>query len=243
MESRNHPCAGEEPPVAPAPSDSTLPLEGPSLLTVSHSAPKTSSHSMGTRSKCAACQRLKILPRVVSPPPATSAHQTMMGSGKGSDPLVMDPPASVLGNKVEYPFKKNPTISEDDEFWPLSGKPYFDVVLTKSHVKPGYHLVFPAKMTPVLPSTTVPAVVTYRGKTWETIFYGDRASKRFDVSWKNFVNDNDLKVGDALVFELVDSSTTLVKFRVQILRGDFPSELLEKVNESGETSDNPIVIE
>lgn len=30
---------------------------------------------------------------------------------------------------------------DGDEFWPLSGKPFFDVVLTKTNVKPLYQLV------------------------------------------------------------------------------------------------------
>ena len=28
-----------------------------------------------------------------------------------------------------------------DEFWPLSGKPFFDIILTKAHVKPMYQMV------------------------------------------------------------------------------------------------------
>lgn len=30
---------------------------------------------------------------------------------------------------------------QGQEFWPLSGKPYFHVVLSKSNLKPSYHLV------------------------------------------------------------------------------------------------------
>lgn len=59
----------------------------------------------------------------------------------------MDPIARFHENEVQRPLH-NPQLEhpveakgEDDEFWPLSGKPYFNVVLGTSHVKPNYHLV------------------------------------------------------------------------------------------------------
>lgn len=69
----------------------------------------------------------------------------------------MDPIASSQENEVQAPPLNNPQVEhlaaqpelnplesteyEDDEFWPLSGKPYFNVVLAKSHVKRGFTLV------------------------------------------------------------------------------------------------------
>uniref|UniRef100_A0A5B7BYH2 TF-B3 domain-containing protein n=1 Tax=Davidia involucrata TaxID=16924 RepID=A0A5B7BYH2_DAVIN len=164
----------------------------------------------------------------------------------------MDPLASVPGNEVENPRMEHPqaqpvlnhttTKLEGNEFWPLSGKPFFHLILSKSHVKPSYYLVFPAKIHSVLPCATVPGVLTYRDKNWEIAYIGDRGChKRLDTNWKTFASDNDLKVGDACVFELMECSSTNIKFRVQILRGDFPSELLARVN--GETSNTPIVID
>ncbi|XP_052194686.1 B3 domain-containing protein Os04g0386900-like isoform X3 [Diospyros lotus] len=102
-----------------------------------------------------------------------------------------------------------------DEFWPLSGKPYFSVVIAKTHIKPAYHL------------------------SWEMEYNADRNNKAFDSKWRKFANDNDLKLGDACIFELMESNPAL-KFRVQILRGDFPAELLER---DGKTSDSAIVLE
>ncbi|GMP42158.1 hypothetical protein CsSME_00011985 [Camellia sinensis var. sinensis] len=132
--------------------------------------------------------------------------------------------------------------SEVDEFWPLSGKPYFHVFLAKSQLKPLYQLHLPVKAQPVLPSSRIPVVLTYRGKNWEIILHGDSSRKRFDPpSWRTFASDNDLKVGDACLFELVEFSSSNHKFRVQILRGDFPSVLLERVN--GETPNTPIVVD
>ncbi|XP_052194685.1 B3 domain-containing protein Os04g0386900-like isoform X2 [Diospyros lotus] len=114
-----------------------------------------------------------------------------------------------------------------DEFWPLSGKPYFSVVIAKTHIKPAYHLYLPNKMLPYLPPNPAPVVLTFRGKSWEMEYNADRNNKAFDSKWRKFANDNDLKLGDACIFELMESNPAL-KFRVQILRGDFPAELLER---------------
>ncbi|KAF8412792.1 hypothetical protein HHK36_000762 [Tetracentron sinense] len=133
------------------------------------------------------------------------------------------------------------TDLQDDEFWPLSGKPYFHCILTKSNVKSGYQLILPVKMHPMLPSALVPVVLTCQNKNWEMLYYGDRNFKRFDPSWRKFVSDNNLKIGDACVFELMECSSKIIKFRVQILNGEIPFEFLSRVN--GETLDSPIVIE
>lgn len=102
--------------------------------------------------------------------------------------------------------------------------------------------MLPAKIHPVLPSYTIPAVLIYGGKEWNLNCYGTKGScKRFDGSWRKFAEDNNLKVGDACVFELIEYSSKKLFFRVQILRGDIPPELLQKV--VGETEDSPIVIE
>ena len=66
--------------------------------------------------------------------------------------------------------------------------------------------------------------------------------KRF-IGWRAFIDDNNVKVGDACVFELMECCSTKLVFRVQILRGVFPAELLGKVSLEGENSDAPIVIE
>ncbi|KAL6981531.1 hypothetical protein U1Q18_023159 [Sarracenia purpurea var. burkii] len=131
--------------------------------------------------------------------------------------------------------------TKSDDFWPLSGKPYFTLVLSKTHAKPGFQLVLPTKMQRVLPSSFVPVVLTCCGKDWMIDYLGDRPQKRFSQNWKTFVIDNDLKAGDACVFEVMECSSTIIKFRVQILKGDFPPELVERVN--GETADSPIVLD
>ncbi|XP_040369865.1 B3 domain-containing protein Os04g0386900-like isoform X1 [Rosa chinensis] len=126
----------------------------------------------------------------------------------------------------------NPVVElNGQEFWPLSGKPYFDVILTKSHVKPIYQLGIPAKLEPVLPSGSIHTVLTFGAKSWEMTYNGEKRHKQFDrKSWGAFVDENNLKAGDGLVFELKECNSTQIGFRVQILRGDIPDELLEKAN-------------
>ncbi|KAB2595110.1 B3 domain-containing protein [Pyrus ussuriensis x Pyrus communis] len=109
----------------------------------------------------------------------------------------------------------NPTIElQGDEFWPHS---FFEVI--------------PAKFQPTLPSCSIPTVLTFGDKNWEMTYTGGSIQRKFDINWRQFVNDNNLKVGDACVFELL----------VQILRGDIPSELLG--NLKGDTVDAPIIID
>ncbi|CAL5401454.1 unnamed protein product [Camellia sinensis] len=133
-------------------------------------------------------------------------------------------------------------LEEEEEFWALSDKPNFSMLLTKTHVRPLCRLFVPTNMHRLLPSIAVPVILTYRGNNWEMIYFGDHISKRFDTRWARFVKDNDLRIGDACVFEVTECSNTLVRFRVQILRGDFPPELLARVH-NGQTSDAAIVIE
>ncbi|ONI22065.1 hypothetical protein PRUPE_2G104700 [Prunus persica] len=135
----------------------------------------------------------------------------------------------------------NPVIElEGDEFWPLSGKPFFDVVLTKTNIKRLYQLVVPGKFSATLPSCSIPTVLIFRGKNWEMIYHGSSSHKRLD-NWRAFAVDNNLKVGDACVFEQLECSSTRLVFRVQILRGDISSEFLDKLG--GDNVDAPIVLE
>lgn len=90
----------------------------------------------------------------------------------------------------------------------------------------------------------IPTVLTCRGKNWKMSFNGTSARHKKIVSgWRAFVDDNNLKVGDACVFELMECCSTKLIFRIQILRGDIPSELLDKVGFEGESSNAPIVID
>lgn len=145
---------------------------------------------------------------------------------------------------MDGPLDPMETELEGEETWPLSGKPYFDVILAKSHVRPLYQMGVPTKLHQMIPSLVIPTVLTYRGKNWKMTYYGSaRTHKKFDNGWRAFINDNDLNAGDACVFELMECSNKKLVFRVQILRGDIPSEFIDKVSFEGESSDTPIVIE
>ncbi|PRQ56903.1 putative transcription factor B3-Domain family [Rosa chinensis] len=138
--------------------------------------------------------------------------------------------------------RATPTIElHGDEFWPLSGKPFFDIIFTKSHVKPLYQMEIPAKLNPVLPAgASFPMVLSFGDKSWEMIYNETKRLKLVDrQSWRAFVDDNSLKAGDGCIFELTGCDSTKVVFKVQILRGDIPAELVEKY--SSET-EKPIII-
>ncbi|CAL9006103.1 unnamed protein product [Prunus brigantina] len=71
------------------------------------------------------------------------------------------------------------------------------------------------------------------------IYHGSSSHKRLD-NLRAFAIDNNLKVGDASVFEKLECSSMLV-FRVQILTGDIPYEFVDKLD--GDNIDAPIVLE
>ncbi|MCL7022317.1 hypothetical protein MKW94_030503 [Papaver nudicaule] len=129
------------------------------------------------------------------------------------------------------------TTEEQNEPYFLTDKPYFHCILGKSQL---YSMGIPKSVNQLLPEQEVPVVLSYQNKTWKVKYYGSRANKKFDPSWKYFVQDNNLKVGDGCVFELKEHSNECIKFRIQILDGDIPSEFLDRVD--GKTKDHPIVI-
>uniref|UniRef100_A0A803ML07 TF-B3 domain-containing protein n=1 Tax=Chenopodium quinoa TaxID=63459 RepID=A0A803ML07_CHEQI len=116
---------------------------------------------------------------------------------------------------------------EDEEIEPLSGNPMFHTI--------------PAAIAHILPHKTAPVTLTRGKKSWETTYFGRHPThKRFELSsWKEFVVDNKLRVGDVCIFERMTLGDEALKLKVQVLRGDFPSILLGNDG----TSDNPIVVE
>lgn len=71
------------------------------------------------------------------------------------------------------------------------------------------------------------------GREWKLKYSGKRKRPTFLSSdWKAFVVDNNLKCEDACVFEVVESTPTMSKLRVLILRGTnwLPPELEAKVH-------------
>ncbi|GFP93914.1 B3 domain-containing protein os04g0386900 [Phtheirospermum japonicum] len=131
--------------------------------------------------------------------------------------------------------------AEEDEIYYLTEKvPFFDVVLSKSHVN---QLNLPVSGVSLLPRTAVPVVLRHGGKNWTVQYNGDSLRPRFDCKWKYFVIDNKLKQGDACVFEAIDPSPKNLTFKVHILRGELPPEMLALVDIRGKTSESPIVID
>ncbi|XP_057800439.1 B3 domain-containing protein Os04g0386900-like isoform X2 [Salvia miltiorrhiza] len=122
----------------------------------------------------------------------------------------------------------------------LSGdKPFFDVILSKSHIDPPHCLRVPTHILPSLPSVAVPLVLRHGDKEWRTLYNGGCRRPRIEYAgWKSFVVDNNLKVGDACVFEVLESSTEILRLRVLILRNTMylPPQLLPSDGRTPETA-------
>ncbi|XP_061360379.1 B3 domain-containing protein Os04g0386900-like isoform X2 [Gastrolobium bilobum] len=149
-------------------------------------------------------------------------------------------------NRATFQPLPNPTTNlQGDEIKPLSGKPYYHVVLSKTHLSTRYVMGPSNNLFSKLPSHAVPAVLNYRGKSWDMMYNGQNTPpKRFTSDgWRNFADDNCLKVGDACIFELMENSKEKIIFEVQILRGDIPSKFLENEMIFGQNAEVPIVID
>ncbi|XP_010276852.1 PREDICTED: B3 domain-containing protein Os04g0386900-like isoform X2 [Nelumbo nucifera] len=142
--------------------------------------------------------------------------------------------------KAQPQLKPTSVRLQDNKISPLSGNPYFYCILTKSHFKPLYQVVLPSKLQQYLPSAMVPVELTFRNKSWKMYYYGDRGCKRFNMAWRHFVIDNKLKIGDGCVFELMESSPNILRFKVQVLNGDLPSDFISNI---GESESSPIIID
>lgn len=109
-------------------------------------------------------------------------------------------------------------------------------------------------MVPMLPRDVVPMVLTHGEKNWNMSYNGRshdgraRQHHRFDpTGWRSFLTDNNLRCGDACIFELMESSTKTFRLRVVILRDTkhLPPELREDVAATegdGRTRETPIEI-
>lgn len=98
--------------------------------------------------------------------------------------------------------------------------------------------VIPRSFHQFLPQASVPVVFSCRNKTWKMRYSGQLALKRINTGWRQFAVDNNLKVGDGCVYELMDSEN--LRFRVQILRGEVPPPSAYEV--AGRSSSNPVII-
>ncbi|KAK2380760.1 B3 domain-containing protein [Trifolium repens] len=131
------------------------------------------------------------------------------------------------------------TNMQTDGIKPLSGKPYFHVIIYKTQLRPRYAVGPSSNICSTLPFVAVPTILNCRGKSWEMIYNGQNRGKLFDSNgWGNFVKDNNLKLGDACVFELMEHSKDKIVFEVQILRGNSPFEF----SGIGDSEEEPIVL-
>ncbi|XP_051146656.1 B3 domain-containing protein Os06g0112300-like [Andrographis paniculata] len=124
----------------------------------------------------------------------------------------------------------------------LSGKPFFDINITRSHTCPHYNLVFPARIYRKLPRATVPAVLRYKCKNWRVSYQGCLSYPRLDGGWRIFANENKLAVGDVCIFEVMASSEVSIKFKVHVLKNEVPPELRQPTVSYG-TPSNPIELD
>ncbi|XP_044956982.1 B3 domain-containing protein Os06g0112300-like [Hordeum vulgare subsp. vulgare] len=133
---------------------------------------------------------------------------------------------------------------EDDETTPLSGdRPFFTVVMCKTHVQKPYLLIIPTHFQRRLPARRTAVVLRCRGSSWIMSYSGHTKLKNLAAGWADFAIDNRLQVGDGCVFELLsgdarDGGEGEVVLEVQVLRGHLPEP--EDLTTKGESADEPM---
>ncbi|KAG9455221.1 hypothetical protein H6P81_008125 [Aristolochia fimbriata] len=76
-----------------------------------------------------------------------------------------------------------------------------------------YQLKIPGSIRRILPKATTPVTLLYRNKRWEMAYKGSNPFQGLCfLGWKKFVLDNEIMLGEGIVFELVNSED--VEFKV-----------------------------
>ncbi|KAL0429357.1 UNVERIFIED_CONTAM: hypothetical protein Sradi_0561700 [Sesamum radiatum] len=119
--------------------------------------------------------------------------------------------------------------SEDKVTCLSGGKPFFDMFLMRTAVKPLCQMIFPNRVESWLPSTNIQATVRCSGTIHRMHFYGRRKQKGFGAGWRQFLDHHNLVEGDALVFEVMKSNDSELDLIVHILRSALPPELEEEM--------------
>ncbi|XP_038723749.1 B3 domain-containing transcription factor VRN1-like [Tripterygium wilfordii] len=103
-----------------------------------------------------------------------------------------------------------------------SENPYFKVVMTQTSVRKGYGLRIPMAFARryLRENQSDVTLCVSTGRTWSTEYHHhkERSDQRTLLyrGWHEFVHDNNLKVGDVCVFELINISE--VRFKVFIFQ-------------------------
>lgn len=104
----------------------------------------------------------------------------------------------------------------------------------------------PRHLSVNLPAARISAKITYRGKVWSLPYLGNQGVSNCRLenqAWAKFAIENNLEVGNVCVFELTEGgpSSTSIKFKLQVFKDEFPTELSEKAK--GCNANNPISID
>lgn len=105
--------------------------------------------------------------------------------------------------------------------------------------------MLPEKGIKLLPFESVPLKLVWKRKEWIGYFNGTYKRPSFGKQvWKQFVDYNELAVGDMIVFELHKAGEDGIEFKLVVFKGPFelPEELQKKRNE-GSSSDHTITID
>ncbi|XP_020577614.1 B3 domain-containing protein Os04g0386900-like [Phalaenopsis equestris] len=122
----------------------------------------------------------------------------------------------------------------------LEGKPYFTAIMGTASVCRSFLVKIPKSFSEFLPSSSAWIILCCREKEWAAKCRVSQSAKFINEGWKQFVLDNNLKIGDGCVFELMNIKE--LRFRVQILSGELPVSPTTDIFTRGNSIDTPILI-
>ncbi|KAI0500331.1 hypothetical protein KFK09_018543 [Dendrobium nobile] len=113
-------------------------------------------------------------------------------------------------------------LAVQDGIVPLLGKPYFTSIVSERHIR-DFILKFPSSFHHFLPSSSTLVVLYCRSNEWVVKCCVYDHKKQLENGWEKFAVDNNLRIGDGCVFELMNFKESYpLKFKVQILDGQIP---------------------
>ncbi|OMO85796.1 hypothetical protein COLO4_21442 [Corchorus olitorius] len=111
-----------------------------------------------------------------------------------------------------------------------SSNPHFTRCMNDEDMSRPLILRFPNRVADFLPQDRMKYVLSVGGRTWDVIFINSKHGGLFCGGWKDFVVDNDVKIMDTLVFELLQDD------QIKPLFTD-----IQNMSEHGCSSDDPVL--
>ncbi|XP_051179430.1 putative B3 domain-containing protein Os03g0621600 isoform X2 [Lolium perenne] len=98
--------------------------------------------------------------------------------------------------------------------------PIVVAVMRKSSIESSFFLTFPSHYAKEYLAGGLHVYLQYHDVTWDCRFGDTRGDKKLSIGWKKFAQDNDLKMGDICLFELLSNQKRTMEVYIIRLNDD-----------------------